>query len=160
MRTDTCHVTSKQFFGFYKPRSAMFDVERKMGCVPTLQDSDCYIEFPSSVCGHLDLLVQGSERSAKKELDGLSVSVTKSSPTSSAPTIHYMPPPRRFEKSNSSDRMMISDFQQVSGDDRMLVRLHRQAVCFELANSERRRSGPGTCVSKDDVKMIYESLND
>jgi hypothetical protein len=150
-----------------------------VGCVPTLQDSDCQIELESSLCGHHDLLIQCRARNADDD-DLSTVKKRSQSPkpkkahlqnpppkkallhkpprsSSPTPTIPSMRPPRRF-KSSAPDREIDANFQGLSGDDRMFLRFHRQAACFDMAVSERRRESHRLEISKEDVKTIYESL--
>ncbi len=122
--------------------------------LPLLHDSDCQVEFQSFPCDPLDFLIMSSEKSIKKSDESAFV---KSGTSSLKPDIATMQPPRRF-KNTLSDKLFKSTVHGFSEDDRMLLRLHRQAVCREIAVSEKRRGQEGIYVSKEDVKMIYESL--
>ncbi len=132
-----------------------------------LQDSDCEIELWSSICGQPVLMIQSGGKSANNPPAVLSPSKLSPEPKSnlqpprrstmtslSMTPIQSMHPPRRF-KSISADREV--NFE-ISAEDRVFMRLHRQAACIDLKVSERRRECQSPHVSKDDVKKIFESL--
>ncbi len=137
-------------------------MERTMDFAPMLQDSDCEIELWSSICGQPVLMIQSGGKSANNppavlspsKLSNLQPPLRSTMTSSSMTPIQSMHPPRRF-KSISADREVIFE---ISAEDRVFMRLHRQAACFDLKVSERRRECQSLNVSKDDVKKIFESL--
>ena len=154
----------------YPTFHSMFEPEHRVCCVPTLQDHDCQIELGSSVCGQLDLLIrEKTARDLPDELYMFKTGTASSKPTvsqfqpqqstnTSSPntTFPSIPNPRRFKKIVIDGE---TDSNYHGNHDRMLVMLHRQAVCYEIASSERRHESVPRNVSKEDVKKIYESLN-
>jgi hypothetical protein len=134
--------------------------EHTMCCVPTLQDHDCQIELGSSVCSQLDSLIR--EKTARDP--PYELSMFKTGTASSKPTVSQFQPQQSTNTSSSIPNLRRFKKIVIDGEthsnyhgnhDRMLVILHRQAVCYEIASSERRHESIPRNVSKEDVKKIY-----